>query len=467
MKKILLFAVFAFSCLFMHAQDFKKVQTSILLTKFEDAKVEIDKIMADPKSLAKAETWFWKSRIYGALAKNASLSTKYPNIVMDADAAFKKYSELDPTYALVKTNGAEGFFDMYSLNYTGGIKVFNDKKWDEAGKQFESAIFYIDIIIKNKWTTGNLAYDTTSILYAGYSYQNAANEPKLDSLGKIAKLDKAANFYRVLADSKVKDASYVDIYKFLATHYTVTKREPEFKKYITLGRELYPNEPWDEYEIDFMDKNFNLVEKTAMYDKEDAAGTLSEMKYLQFGDLFINTKTHDHTLDSAQLKMYTLKAADAYKKACAKNSQNGIAAFNVGVIYYNIYGDYDDLYAGNIKSMQRLNADKPVEKDPKKKVAADAKFNATIDTYKKANTNLEKPLLENLDMSADWLEKAYAVLKANTKRSKTENSVINKTVDFLANIYAYKRDKARGKDPKALDMYDAKYKEFDALHAKF
>jgi len=45
--------------------------------------------------------------------------------------------------------------------------------------------------------------------------------------------------------------------------------------------------------------------------------------------------------------------------------------------------------------------------------------------------------------------------------------VINKSVDFLANLYAYKRDRMRGKDPKAVDAFDAKYKEFDALARVF
>jgi hypothetical protein len=457
MKKFLLLVMLAGTVQLVKAQDFKKVQTTVLLTKWDEAKTEIDRLMLDPKSgaTAKAEGWYWKAKIYAALAKNPATLAKYPTATKEADEAFRKYAQLDPTLAMVKEKGAEGYFDMYSASYNNAIKVFNDKKWEEAAHLFESAIYYIDNVIKNKWTNANIAFDTTSLLYAGYSFQNAS------------KLDDAAKYYSVLADAKVGGDVYKDIYKFLVTHYTATKNDASFKKYLAIGRELYPAEPWDEYEIDFMDKNNTLAQKTEIYDKEDAAGTLSEMKYLQFGDVFINAKNKSGGLDSAQQAKYALKAADAFKKAYAKNNQNAIAAFNVGVIYYNIYGDYDDIYAANIRTMQGLNADRPVEKDPKKKAAADAALKAKTDPLRAANAAIEKPMMENLDYSLEWLEKSYNVLKNKTTRNNTEKSVINKSVDFLANMYAYKRDRMRGKDSKAFDAFDAKFKEYDALHAKF
>lgn len=74
---------------------------------------------------------------------------------------------------------------------------------------------------------------------------------------------------------------------------------------------------------------------------------------------------------------------------------------------------------------------------------------------------------ESLDQAIEWLTKSYEVLKAKGNLSGTEKSVANKAVDWLANLYAYKRDKARGKDAKVYDANDAKFKEFDALHGKF
>ncbi|HEX7691945.1 MAG TPA: hypothetical protein VF408_06135, partial [Sediminibacterium sp.] len=129
--------------------------------------------------------------------------------------------------------------------------------------------------------------------------------------------------------------------------------------------------------------------------------------------------------------------------------------------------ELDDKYAANIRAMRDLNADKPVEKDPKKKAAAEAALKAKIDPLKAANAELEKPIHEKLDVAAEWLEKSYAILKDKADRNNVEKNVIGKSVDFLANIYQYKRDRARGKDEKAMEAYDAKFKVYDALHGKF
>ncbi len=455
MKKFLLLLVSAFTLQLAVAQDLKKVQTAYLINRFEDAKVEIDKVMADPKQKDKPEAFYWKAKIAATYFKDAKLRDKSPNTLKDADDAFQKYMQADQALVLVKEKGAEAFFDMYATGYELGIKQFNDKKWDDATTYFKVTVDYGDIIFKNKWSNKPVVLDTIPILYLAYAYQNA-NKP-----------EEATKYYSRLADAKVNGENYIDIYRFLASHYTTTKNQPQFNKYVALGRELYPKFPWDELEIEYMDENLTLAEKTALYDKENAAGTLTEIKYLQFGDIFVNAPHKEKGLDSAQKKMYDLKAAEAYQKAFAKNGENGVAAYNVGVIYYNVYGEYDDLYAANIRAMQTMNADRPVEKDPKKKAAADALFKTKTDPIKKANTDLEKPLMENLDKSLEWLEKAFTILKAKATRTSTEKNVINKSVDFLANLYAYKRDRNRGKDAKAFDAFDLKYKEYDELHGKF
>jgi hypothetical protein len=457
MKKLVLLAATAFSMLTLAAQDLKKVETAYLLNKFEDAKTEVDKAVNDPKQQGKPDAIYWKAKVYAALFKNDQLRAKYPNARQDADDAFQKYLQADPSLAKVKEKGAEGYFDMYATAYKLGIGVFNEKKWDDAAMNFKTAVDYSDMIFKNKWSNQAIPFDTTSILYLSYAYQNASKPAE------------AAKYYSRLADAKVAGADYYqDVYRFLVNHYTVTKNEELFRKYLALGRETYPKYAWDEFEIDYMDQNLTLDDKVALYKKEDAAGGMSEVKYLQFGDIFVNARSKNHDLDSAKAAAIGQLGVDAYKKAFAKNPQNGIAAFNIGVIYYNVYGDYDDKYAENIRTMQGINANKPApDKDPKKRPAQEAALKAKLDPIREANTKLEKPLMENLDQSIEWLEKAYTIFKDKASRTNTEKSVISKSVDFLANLYGYKRDKMRGKDTKAFDTYDAKFKEFDALHGKF
>ncbi len=436
------------------AQDYKKVQTVLLLEKIEEAKVEVEKALADPKTKDKIEGWYWKSRINAAIYKNETLRAKYPTIFEDANAAFKKYVELDPSYSFVKEKGAEGFFDIYSTSFGKGIESFKTKNWPDATKAFESAVYYSDYIFKNKWSSSTAIFDTTSILYCAYSFQNAQ------------KMDEASKYYTRLADRKVTGEGFADIYKFLVDHYTKSKNKTAFENYLAIGKEVYPKENWEDFEIEYIDQNFDLAQKTAIYDERNAAGTLSENMYLQFGDAFVNAK-HKEGVDSSLHDSYTQKAIEAFKKAYGKNSQNALAAYNAGIIYYNYFNLDDDKFAENIKKLQQINANKPVVKDPKKKAAADAEQKVKVDAIKSANAVVEKAAIENVDIAIDWLTKSYLILKDKSPRSNTEKSVINKSVDFITNLYNYKMGRVRGKDPKAFDLLEAKYKEFDALHGTF
>lgn len=436
------------------AQDFKKVETNVYLKKFEDAKTEIDKAMADPKNQGKAEGYYWKSRIYAALFQNEATRAKYPTAVEDAHTAFQKYAEMEPALTKVKEKGADGYFDMYATSFGVGINRFKEKKYDDASKEFEKAVIYSDYIFKNKWASSQQPFDTTSILYCAYSFQNAQ------------KPDDAVKYYTRLAESKVTGEGFADIYKYLVDYNTKKKNKEGFDKYMALGKEVYPNENWEDFEIEYIDQNYDLAGKTALYDEMDAAGTLTETKYLQFGDVFVSVRNNDG-VDSATIDKYNRKAIDAFKKAYGKNNNNAIAAFNVGVTYYNFFNLEDDKYAANIKKLQEINANKPVIKDPKKKAAAEAEHKAKVDAIKNANAAIEKTSMEITDTAAEWLTKSFMILKDKSPRTNTEKSVINKSVDFIANIYYYKMGRVRGKDAKLFDAYEAKYKEFDALHSSF
>jgi hypothetical protein len=105
---------------------------------------------------------------------------------------------------------------------------------------------------------------------------------------------------------------------------------------------------------------------------------------LQFGDVFVSVRNNEG-VDSLTTDKYNRKAIDAFKKAYGKNNNNAVAAFNVGVTYYNFFNLEDDKYAANIKKLQEINANKPVIKDPKKKVAAEAEHKAKVDAIKNAN----------------------------------------------------------------------------------
>lgn len=459
MKRImmigLLTAVFALPT---QAQELKKVMLFMQTGKLADAKTEIDKNAADPKFSGKAETFYWKSRIYAALYKDPVSRAKTPNAKEIADEAFAKYQQLDPSFNFVKEmmpEGPNGYFDMYQTCFAEGVRNFNGKRWDSAAYYFTSTVSTYDLIYKNKWTSAKTPFDTTSILYLGYALQNAQKPAE------------AVQQYTRLADNMVFDTAYIDMYRFTLNYFITTKNEPQFKKYLAVSKEAYPTEQWDDFAMEYLDKNLTLAEKTAFYDKESAAGTLKEFEYLQFGDWFANARTKEKDMDSTQQAMYNIKSGDAYQKAYSLNNKNAIAAYNAGLIYYNNFADYSDKYSDNIRTLQQLNVNKPpADKDPKKRPAQEAKFKEQTDAVKKLNTDLEKPINENLEASINWLEKSIDNLKGKTDLNRSEKMVFERSLDFLANLYEYKRDKVRGKDMKLFDAYDAKYKEYEGMHKK-
>ena len=82
-----------------------------------------------------------------------------------------------------------------------------------------------------------------------------------------------------------------------------------------------------------------------------------------------------------------------------------------------------------------------------------------METYK----NKSQAFLCGFDIRGTVTEINYDT-KEKTKR---DNNLLNNCVRYLANLYEVKRNKFRGKDPQKFDMYEAKYKEFDALQNSF
>ncbi len=461
MKKFFILAIFALVINLVYAQDkmFSKVSTVFLLQQIEASKTEIDKAMADPKAQAKAEGWLWKSRIYAELYFDEKYKSKYPGCGDAAVAAFKKYEGLEPDFKqLADPSVAWRPLDLiYVGSFNDGRKLFEQKKWDSAYQAFLPAVYMGEIIVKKDIRKTGAKIDTISVLYTAYSAQNAKKEAEATAL------------YEKFADLKIVGDDYKDAYVYILVYASNTKNKEKFFKYLAIAKEVYPKGDWDDYEIDFLNKNYSIAEKGELYDKEDAAGNLTARKYLLFGQMFSEIgREEKHGLDSITKMKYEKKAIDAFVKAYNKDNSLSLAAFNAGVIYYNDFGLIEERYNNNRRALQDLNTNKPpAEKDPKKKAAADAKFKEQVDGLKKANVELDKPLMETIDNAIVWLEKAYNALKNEPTKDRTIKNCLNNSVKWLANCFVFKREKVKGKDTKAFDEYDAKYKLYDGLYDKF
>jgi len=437
----------------LQAQDFDKVKTSLLLGKTDDAKADYDKVLTKKANLVGTPAaYYWKSKIYSSYNKDA---VKYPNAYNETKTALEEYIKADASLQLANDNGQEPFFDVYIRSFKGGVDSFNIKSWKGAADHFINAVRYSDIIFTQGWASSKQKFDTTALIYAGYSNQNAGN------------IDLAIFYYKKLADNKVATAELVDLYRYLLIQLIDKKEKAQFDNYLALSAAAYPNESWVEYGTDYIDKNLSIEEKVAMFDKLVAGGSISELESQMFGDMFMSGKSAEGVSQDNSDK-YIAKAAEAYKKAYTMNNKNFAAAFNAGISYYNAFTVLDEKVAVNFKALQTINATKPVApKDPKKKVAFDAFYKAKLDSVKKINTSLDAPIKENVDAAIEWIDKAFNVIKDKEKLERGEKNVAARSVDFLATLYAYKRDKTRGKDQKASDEFDAKFNIYDKLHDKY
>jgi hypothetical protein len=464
MKKIFLPVLCMCLAFISTAQDFKKLNTTFLIGRKEDAKGQIDKMMSDPKVQSKPEAWYWQSTIYGALYDDTSLRKKYPDALEIATAAYFKYLELDPSLKVTESEPGPGklFINfVYGGNFNKGIASFDKKQWDSAYKYFATSAQVGSLIVKNNWGVNKQAIDTVSVLFTGYAAQNAK------------KTEDAAKYFSQLADQRVTRFGTVgelkDIYQYLVSYYSSTKNAAAFNKYITISKQLFPQDQdtWNDWEIDFIENNYSLAEKTAAYDKGDAAQNLTANQYASFGSMFYNIRQEEkEKLDSVSLKLYRNKSEEAFAKAFNKDNKLATAAYNIGLINYNDWIDLTDVYETNFKRISDLNKSKLAEKDPKKKAANDAKINKQVDAIKAANNLIEKNQHVFADKAIEWMEKAYKVYSEKASLDRNEKNYANKAADRLANLYSWKRDKAKGND-KEYDKYDALFKKYDALHGKY
>lgn len=453
MKKLMSILTILLAMQTLQAQDFDKVKTNLLLSKTDDAKADYDKVLAKKANLVgTAAAYYWKSKIYSAYHKDA---VKYPNAYNDSKTALEEYMKAEPSLQLAKDNGQEPFFDIYIKSFKNGVDSFNVKAWKGAAANFVNVVKYSDIIFTQGWASSKQKFDTTALIYAGYSSQNAGN------------LEETIFYYKKLLDNKVATPELVDVYRYLLIQLTNKKEKEQFDTYLAMSAAAYPNESWVEYSTDYIDKNLSIDEKVAMFDKLVAGGNITEIECQMFGDMFMSGKSAEG-LSQDNSDKYIAKASEAYKKAYTMNNKNYAAAFNAGISYYNAFSVLDEKVSVNFKALQTINSTKPVApKDPKKKVAFDAFYKAKIDSVRKINTSLDAPIKESVDAAIEWIDKAYNVIKDKEKLERGEKNVASRSVDFLATLYAYKRDKARGKDQKAFDEFDAKFNIYDQLHDKY
>ncbi|MGF7232290.1 hypothetical protein [Arachidicoccus sp.] len=431
------------------SEKFDKAKLELILAqkKYEDAKTMIDGVLADPKNQDNKEALTYKATIYADIYNDSTLRSKYPDAIQVASNTLNQLqSTTSDTAAFNKLMrqdlGINAISAVYSNAFNEGKDAFGKSQWDTAYHEFKTAAHWANFITQNGFSQNpdRNAIDTFTVLYVGFAAQNASGY--IDSSASFAKpamADSAMEIYTMLADRNIAIPDMAAMYQFMIEYYQAKKDHANATKYIALAKKYYPTQLplWSQLETKQMLAGGDFDQVMQNYKTKDAAGTLTEVQYIELGETL--AKAQREIKDSAKAKEANALAIDAYQKAFAKNP-NGIYAFNSGVLYYAEYSKLDDEFYKNRGEGAALKAKRAV---------------------------IEKAEMPLADSSIIWLTKAYEILSAKTNREKSETISLNRAVDIIANLYSWKMDKARGQDTAAYDKAETGFKKFDALHNSF
>jgi hypothetical protein len=418
----------------LKAQDESIIMLLVKQKQYDKAKDEVDKWLAKPKlkDNDKTTALLWKMLVNSEIYTDSAFGPKYPDANVQALDAFHEYQELDPELKSMKEGHFEGAVgNLYSGSFNRGRDFFQNKKWDSSFAYFSEAERLGTFLLDNKMSASDSKMDTVTILYTGYAAQNAKM------------YDSAAKYYSKLTDVKIAGPDYEDIYKFMIEHYSEQKDEANFKNYLALAKELYPNDSptWTQYEMSNMTANASISDLYQNYLRDAAAGGMNEDKLIGYAEaLATNDQSQLEGIDSTTKVNIKLASAEAFAKAFDLTN-TGLYAFNVGVIYYSIYSDLDDRYASNRGESAALKA---------------------------TRAEIAKEEMAYSDTASQWLEKAFPLLKDKQDRTRSETASLNRLVDYLANIYYWQREQTKSNgNSQDYDKLDGLYKKYDALHATF
>jgi hypothetical protein len=447
MKKATLMLLLATMGFMSFAQNYDKVKTDmIVLHKPEEAKAELDKIMSNPKSKDKTTGLYWNFAIYATFYGDSALSAKYPHSDSLAFEALSQYEQADTSLKALKENSSivRDFDYIRSTGFNQGVKGFNTQNWAGAYEGFAVTV-KADKFMEQHGLFPHNFIDTNTYLYAGYAAQNSGN------------LAKAVEMYKILVDKDIavqsKDFEN-SIYYAMLGYFSNNNDQADFTKYAEAVKKLVPNYAGkiDQMAMQNMTSNASLTELMTKYKDATAQGNLTEAQLASYADAFASPDRDEAAkLDSATQVQLKLDAADAYSRAYRMaadkgdaQGQNtdykGIYSYNSTILYTNIYQDLSDRFY-NLKG-------------------TDAGLKAKRD-------ETEKMQNQYADSIITWGTNCYNAYKSRTDLSKRELNYIKNTVQNLANVYQWKRDRARGVNPQDFDKFDALYKQFDTETDKY
>ncbi|HTB24459.1 MAG TPA: hypothetical protein VK711_03770 [Puia sp.] len=423
MKRMLLSLVMAVVCTGLFAQSVDKVKELLKANKLAEAKDEIDKTLLVDKNQKNAEAWYYKVKVYNAIAANDQLKTQYPDALLQSLAALKNYVQYDDKkFALLVLDSYKPINEIYQGLFQTGANDYNAQKYSEALVNFKGAISAIGFMYKEGWIKQSM--DSTATLYAGISAE------------KADKRDEAVIYYKTIADSgitKIGGNDMAEIYKWLADYYTRKGDKENAAKYTALGKLRYPNDIfYDELTLDALRKSGNKDSLFAEYEVINKEHPDSAIYYFNYGlELYqyaTDTSTGKRVTNSDDL---IKKAQDRLQTSYKLNPNYPQTSLVLGQISYNEGVEFQIL-------------GKP-------------KGNTNADELKKRQ-DYRAMSVKKFDEAIPYLEKVDQLLGTQGKLKKADKVALRDAYDMLITIYESRKDKPK------IDAWTDKYNNVDKVH---
>ena len=242
MNKFLVLAALLGASFGAGAQSLDDVNKLLGDQKFSEAKVAIDKHIADPKNATKPDAWYFKGRVYNAYSYDKAVPTAEKLALKSQPFdAYKKNQELDPKEIRLKFENYASFLDLYAGLYDAGAAAFNEKDFETAFQAFQKAQEVENYILAKKYTYKDVtlnALDTALVLNTAI----AAMQLKKDA--------ETIKYYSILADANVSGSQYLEVYEYLADYYSRNGDAAKLQAVLEKGKRLYPtSEYWTDLEM--------------------------------------------------------------------------------------------------------------------------------------------------------------------------------------------------------------------------
>ncbi|MER3497677.1 MAG: hypothetical protein C4308_03065 [Chitinophagaceae bacterium] len=385
--------------------------------KLDKAKEIVDKLTADPNQ-KNAYAWLVKAQVYNTLATDDKYNAAIPDAYEQAFEAYKKAYELNPNEKFLMLDFYRTPFVAYEGIAGKAAKAYQENNFQSAFDNYKKVIDY-----GNYLRTKGLSYngysvpkiDTGMVFMAGYTAMKLENN------------EEALKYFKILADAKINsEADYAIPYQFLSYYYKSKKDGENLKKYDSLGKALYPNDPYfTTIMIDYARAVNDYDALFSAYEELIKMQPDTVDNYLSYASEMFNYLFKDSEKKPANFDELANKIEANARKALAANYEPFNANLILAQLFYNQGLDFVTEY-DKIKASTKPN-------DVKKK------------------TDLKAKAIARYDLSIPYAEKVANELAAKPTLKIQEKATLKNMYIMLGDMYTLKGDKAKAAE------YDKKY----------